>query len=145
MKAVAINPFIAPLNCCISIATIIDHLFQRLIIWPMGLFFRYAKLRVTYALEMSGTFSAPPRVSDLDMHHGTCVTYVPWYMPGSLTSGVRWSRWRGKKVHGILSACTTRNFPYLGRGQLWSWCYDWLKNPTTTSTTAFDAVCIFSG
>ena len=33
---------------------------------------------------------------DLDMHHGTCVTHVPWYMPSSLTSGFFWSRWRGK-------------------------------------------------
>ena len=26
----------------------------------------------------------------------TCITHVPWCMPGSLTSGFRWSRWRGK-------------------------------------------------
>ena len=37
--------------------------------------------------EMPGTFSPPPRVSDPDMHHGTCVTHVPWCMTGSLTSG----------------------------------------------------------
>ena len=43
-----------------------------------------------------GTFSPPPQVSDLDMHHGTCVTHVPWCMPGSLTSGLHWSEWRGK-------------------------------------------------
>ena len=30
------------------------------------------------------------------MHHGTCMTHVPWYMPGSLTSGFLSSRWRGK-------------------------------------------------
>ena len=34
--------------------------------------------------------------SDPDMHHGTCVTHVPWWMTGSLTSGFLWSRWRGK-------------------------------------------------
>ena len=39
---------------------------------------------------MPGTFSPPPRVSDLDMHHGTCVT-------GSLTSSFLWIRWRGKR------------------------------------------------
>ena len=38
-----------------------------------------------------GTFSPPTWVSDPDMHHGTCVTHVPWCMSGSLTS-----RWRGK-------------------------------------------------
>ena len=26
---------------------------------------------------MPGTFSPPPRVSDPDMYHGTCVTHVP--------------------------------------------------------------------
>ena len=55
---------------------------------------RYVKLWVTHA---PGTFSPPPRVSDPDMHHGTCVTHVPWCMPGSLTSGFLWSRWRGKR------------------------------------------------
>ena len=45
---------------------------------------------------MAGTFSPPQRVSDPDMHHGTCVTHVPWCMPGSLTSGFLWSRCRGK-------------------------------------------------
>ena len=54
---------------------------------------RYVKLRVAHA---PGTFS-PPRVSDPDMHHGTCVTHVPWCMPGSLTRGFLWSRWRGKR------------------------------------------------
>ena len=55
---------------------------------------RYAKLRVAHA---PGTFSPPPRASDPDMHHGTCVTHVPWCMPGSLTSGFLWSRWQGKR------------------------------------------------
>ena len=27
----------------------------------------------------------------------TCVTHVPWCMPGSLTSGFLWNRWRGKR------------------------------------------------
>ena len=46
---------------------------------------------------MQGTFSPPPRNSNPDMHHGTCVTHVSWCMPGSLTSGFLWSRWRGKR------------------------------------------------
>ena len=58
---------------------------------------RYAKLRVAHVLGMPGTFSPPPRVSDPDMHRGTCVTHVPWCMPGSLTSGFLWSQWRGKR------------------------------------------------
>ena len=58
---------------------------------------RYVKLRVAHAPGTPGTFPPPPQVSDPDMHHGTCVTHVPWCRPGSLTSGFRWSRWRGKR------------------------------------------------
>ena len=69
---------------------------------------RYVKLRVAYALGMPGTFSPPPRVSDPDMHHGTCVSHVSWCMSGSLTSGFLWSRWR-KNVPSIPGACAIRN------------------------------------
>ena len=54
---------------------------------------RYVKLRVVHAPGMLGTFSSHPRISDPDMHHGTCVTHVLWCMPASLTSGWPWSRW----------------------------------------------------
>ena len=54
---------------------------------------RYAKLWVAHA---PGTFSLSPRVSDPDMHHGSCATYVPWCMSGSLTSDFFWSRLVGK-------------------------------------------------
>ena len=63
---------------------------------PNGPLASNAKLRVAHAPGMPGTFSPTPRASDPDMHHGTCVTHVPWCMPGSLTSGFLWSRWRGK-------------------------------------------------
>ena len=46
---------------------------------------------------MLGMCSPPPQVSDPDMHQGTCVTYVPWCMPGSLTIGFLISRWRRKR------------------------------------------------
>ena len=36
---------------------------------------RCVKLRVAHVLGILETFS--PRVSDPDMHHGTCVTHVP--------------------------------------------------------------------
>ena len=49
-----------------------------------------------HAPGMPGTFSPSPQVSNPDMHHGTCVTHVPWCMPGSLTSGFIWNRRRGK-------------------------------------------------
>ena len=48
-------------------------------------------------------------VSDLGMHHGTCVTHAPWCISGSLTRGDE------KNVPGIPGACTTRNFTYLAR------------------------------
>ena len=64
---------------------------------PHGPLTRYAKLRVAHAPGMPGTISPPPRVSDPDMHHGTCVTHVPWCMPGSLTSCFLWSRCQGKR------------------------------------------------
>ena len=62
-----------------------------------GLLARYVKLRIANAAGMSGTFSPPPRVSDPDMHHSTCVMHVSWCMPGSLTCGFLWSQWWGKR------------------------------------------------
>ena len=62
----------------------------------------------------------PPRVSDPVMHHGTCITHVPWCMPGSLTSGFLWSRWR-ENVPSIPGVRVTPNFTYLVRGPLWSY------------------------
>ena len=53
-----------------------------------------------------------PLVSDPGMHHGTCITHVPWCMSGSLTCG------GGDNVPGIPGTCTTRNFTYLVRGPL---------------------------
>ena len=41
----------------------------------------YEILRVAHAPGVMGTFSPPMRVSDLDMHHGTCVTHETWWMP----------------------------------------------------------------
>ena len=48
--------------------------------------------------------------SDPGMHHGTCVTHVPWFMAGSLTRG------GGENVTGIPGAYATHNFTYLVRG-----------------------------
>ena len=55
-------------------------------------------------------FQRKPPVGDPGMHRGTCVTHMPWCMPGSLTRG------DGENVPGIPGACATRNFPYLVRG-----------------------------
>ena len=61
-------------------------------------------------------FSPPPRVSDPDMHHGTCVTHVPWCMPGSLTNGFLWSRWWGKTFPAFPAHAQPTIFAYLVRG-----------------------------
>ena len=44
-------------------------------------------------------FQRKPLVSDPGMHHGTCVTHVPWCMSGSLNCG------DGENVPGIPGAC----------------------------------------
>ena len=44
-------------------------------------------------------FKRKPLVSDPGMHHGTCMTHVPWCMSGSLTCG------DGENVPGIPGAC----------------------------------------
>ena len=68
------------------------------------------KIACAHAPGMPGRFSPPPRVSDPDMHHGTCVTHVPWCMPGSLNSpevggGGKRSRhsWRMRNLQFYLS------------------------------------------
>ena len=72
---------------------------------------RYVKTRVALAPGMPRTFSRhrlqrKPLVSDCGMHHGTCVTHVPWCISGSLTRG------DGENVPG---ACATLNFTNLAR------------------------------
>ena len=59
--------------------------------------YQIGRIAVAHVMRIPGTFSPPPRVSDPGMHHGTCVTHVPWCMPGSLISGFLWSWWRGNR------------------------------------------------
>ena len=75
------------LNCCRS------HVRNNVFVWASC---QIRKIAGAHAPGMPGTFSPSPQVSDLDMHHGTCVTHVPWCMPGSLTSGFLWNRRRGE-------------------------------------------------
>ena len=76
---------------------------------------RYVKLRVAHVPGIPGTFSRhrlqrKPLVNDPSMHHGTCVTHVPWYILGSLTRGGE------ENVSGIPGACATLNFTFRTRG-----------------------------
>ena len=66
---------------------------------------RCVKLRTSHAPGMPGTVSPPSLVCDPDMHHGTCVTHVPWCMPRSLTRGILWSRWREKRSRHSRCMC----------------------------------------
>ena len=81
-------------KCVLMIHSVLMNVTLELYVYGHEPLTRYAKLRVAHA---PGTFSLPPWVSDPDMHHGTCVKHVPWCMPGSLTSGFLWNRWRGKR------------------------------------------------
>ena len=86
--------FISPTVLLISSSRV--NFLYRMSSWH-GPLARYVKFRVAHAPGMPGTFSPPLRVSDPDMHHGTCVTHVPLCMPGSLTSDFLWYWWRGKR------------------------------------------------
>ena len=73
---------------------------------------KYVKLRVAHALGCRERFpghrlQSKPLVSDPGMHHGTCVTHVPWCMSGSLTRG------GGENLPGNPIACANRNFTNL--------------------------------
>ena len=89
---------------------------------------RYVKLRVAHAPGMPWAFSPPPRVSDPDMHHGTCVTHVPWCMPGSITSGFLWSRLRGKRSRHSQRMCNPQF--YVSGKRPMSWRHHVAEIPT---------------
>ena len=105
---------------------------------------RYAKLRDAHAPGMLGTFSPPPRVSDPDMHHGTCVTHVLWCMPGSLTSGFLWSRCEGKRSRHSRRMrnpqfCVSGKRPIVSQVCLQWWefvCVRWIGIPNLTKVGA---------
>ena len=67
-------------------------------------------------------FQRKPLVSDPGMHHGTCVTHVPWCMSGSLTCG------DGEIVPGIPGACA----PAILR--IWQEAHVLVGNKVTTTT-----------
>ena len=82
---------------------------------------RYIKVRVAHAPGMPGTFSPAPWVSDPDMHQGTCVTHVPCCMPGSLTSGFLWIRWRWKRSWHSRRMCIPQFYVSGKRPMVTSW------------------------
>ena len=117
---------------------------------PMGILPDTQKLWLRMRRECRERFpyyriQRKPLVSDPGMHHGTCVTHVPWRMSGSLT------RSGGENIPGIPGACATRNFAYLVRGP-WTQKYNinsssdesapWLLQVTSTLEMAiWDEYC----
>ena len=96
------NPSLGKTTTCLS----------RIVNWPLAI---YVTLRVAHAQGMPGTFPChqlqrKPLVSDPGMHHGTCVTHVPWCVSGSLNCGGE------ENVPTIPGVCATHNFTYLARG-----------------------------
>ena len=68
--------YMTPTKASMQELTIQEHkekLYKTCCYGPLA---RYVKLRIAHAPGMSRTFSPPPRVSDPDMHHDTCVTHV---------------------------------------------------------------------
>ena len=75
---------------------------------PLGLLWASYQIRKIAGCACAGNagnvsfrrrFQRKPLFSDPGMHHGTCVTHVPWCMSGSLTCG------DGENVPGIPGAC----------------------------------------
>ena len=66
-------------------------------------------------------------VSNPDMHHGTWVTHMPCCMPGSLTIGFLWSRWRGNRSQHSRHMCN-QQFHVSGKRPIRRSCgYPWNK------------------
>ena len=93
-----------------------------------------------------------PRVNDPYMHHGgTCVTHVSWCMPGSLTSGFLWSRWRRKRSRYFRRM---RNTPFCVSGKRLmqerpsyaplSWRSILMCNKSTSSGTSLEGTPMFA-
>ena len=65
-------------------------------------------------------FQRKPLVGDHGMHHGTCVTHVPWCMSRSLTCG------DGENVPGIPGACAPAILRIWQEAH-WTFCWDLLS------------------
>ena len=57
---------------------------------------RYVKLRVAHSPGMPGTLPRHRRLPIPTCIMARAVTHVRWCIPGSLTHGFLWRRWRGK-------------------------------------------------
>ena len=113
-----IRPEIGLFFALLSIRTIILTWLK----WDHGPLTKYAKLRLCMRWECRERFTRhrlqrKPLGSDPGMHHGTCITHVPWCMSGSLTRGSR------ENVPGILGVRGPSSWFVMTTIVLcWMWC-----------------------
>ena len=108
-------------QCCFYVTMIVIASMQRV----------SCQIRKIAGCACAGKFPATAGFfSDYDMHDGTCVTHVPWCMPGSLTRGFL-EVGCGENIPGIPDACATHNLTCLARGPWHSaWmCISKSQNP----------------
>ena len=84
----AITPVLSDFDFICLYALIVLHV-------PGGPLARYVKLQVVHGPGMPGTFSSLPRVSDPNMHHGTCD--APMNSPHTV-------QWRGALMFSFICA-----------------------------------------
>ena len=82
---------------------------------PMGFLPDARNCGLRMCRECREHFCLAPRVSNPDLHDGTCMMDVPSCMPGSLNK-VSFEVGGRENVPGIPGACATHNFAYLVRG-----------------------------
>ena len=93
------TPFATWSNRQLANHSALTHPSKRIgISWPVWASYQIRKIASCACAGNAGErFLPPSRFSDRDMHHGMCMTHVPWCMPGSLTRGFLWSRRWGKR------------------------------------------------
>ena len=95
---------------CVCVCNVCPQAFQ----WYLkgnGPLARYVKLRVAHSPGMfpHHQLHIKPLINDPSMHHGTCVTHVPWCMSGLLIRG------GGESVPGIPLRMHNANFYVSGK------------------------------
>ena len=99
IKAPHMRPFVTVIDRALVFPRVIIRIecpFHDITCVSYGPLARYVKLGLRMRRECRELFPRHRGFCNPDMHHGTCVTHVPWCIPGSLTIGFSWSRWRGK-------------------------------------------------
>ena len=92
----------------LTLSVVVSHITDSVSGFPYGPLTRFVQLRVAHAPGMLRNvfpchrLQRKPLISNPGMHHGTCVTHVPWCMSGSLTCD------GGENVPGIQAHAQTQ-------------------------------------